>query len=163
MSTRFKVHAGPQLVCAGCGGVISVEEIPLCGACSEPAINGARRPQVPAKTLAHWSAVVDSYYAARDAYGHVRQPNWAVMWLRVHPFTGAVVESECIDVCPALPGEIPAGANPSTTRGAKPPIDSGALAARLGYPAKGIRFVLDHTGIHTARLIAEQRRNRGIL
>ncbi|WP_133051166.1 hypothetical protein, partial [Mycobacteroides abscessus] len=68
------------------------------------------------------------------AIGHVQQPNWAVMWLRIHPYTGAVVDSECIDVCPALPSEIPAGANPSTTRGAKAPIDSAALSARLGYP-----------------------------
>ncbi|MDO3331396.1 hypothetical protein [Mycobacteroides abscessus] len=163
MSIDIQVHSGPQLACAGCVGAISVEEIPLCGACADPHINGVRRPQVPAKTLSDWSAVVDSYYAARDAYGHVQQPNWAVMWLRIHPYTSAVVDSECIDVCPALPSEIPAGANPSTTRGAKAPIDSAALSARLGYPSKGIVFVLDHTGIHTARFIAEQRRNRGIV
>lgn len=160
MSTRLQVGAGPQLVCVSCRGHINVEEIPLCGACAETAIGG-KSPAAPAKTLADWSAIVDSYYAARDAFGHVRQPNWAVFWLQIDPHHGDVVHSECIDVCPALPEEIPAGANPSTTRGAKSPINTGAVASRLGYPATGIRFVLDHTGIHTTRLIHRQRGERG--
>jgi hypothetical protein len=110
------------------------------------------------KTVVEWRQIVDSYYAARDADGFVRSPNWAVM------NAGADVEEEwygeVVDIVPALPEEIPAPRGGSLRILQVGPVDRKALAARIGYHPERYEFELDLDGCYTAAFIRSHKEPR---
>jgi hypothetical protein len=120
------------------------------------------------KSVAEWRQIVDSYYAARDADGLVRSPNWAVLNARSDDDgdCGEVVDDdgewggEVVDIVPALPEEIPPPRGGSLRVVQVAPVDREALAARIGYPADHYEFELDLDGYYTAAFIRSHKDSR---
>jgi hypothetical protein len=108
------------------------------------------------KSVAEWRQIVDSHYAARDADGFVRSPNWAVLAARCDD--DGEWGGEVVDVVPALPEEIPAPRGGSLrVLEELGPADREALAVRIGYPADSYEFELDLTGCYTAAFIRSHK------
>ena len=61
------------------------------------------------KPVAEYGRIVFSHYAARDAEGYVRQPNWVVYLPRYDSDGEWSGLGQVVDVVPALPEEIPPG------------------------------------------------------
>lgn len=103
------------------------------------------------KSVAEWCAIVDSFYARRDARGLVVSPNWVVY--RDGGRRGLVV----VDVTPAVAAEVPPAAGEALWWLPVEPVDVGAVERRLGYAAGRFRFRLDLDGALTAAFIDSLR------
>lgn len=152
----------PALVCVSCSAKITRAQIPVCKACQPiVAIHGHNRPpQSHTKSAAEWGAIVNSYYARRDADNLVIQPNWAVRPSNLDSdgqWNGLWSCDECIDICPALPEEIPAPVKGVKRCHQTAPVDPAAVGKRLGYDHNAYVFVLDRRGAATAAFIRATR------
>lgn len=108
---------------------------------------------IPPKPVAEYGRIVFSHYAARDAEGYVRQPNWVVYLPRYDSDGEWSGLGQVVDVIPALPEEIPPPTENLPRHVACHPMDVQTVATRLGYPCDRYEFKLDFTGAYTAAFI----------
>lgn len=109
------------------------------------------------KTLEDWRALIDSRYAARDADGGVRQPNWIVRRARFDAL-GEFSGGDVVDVVASRPGEVPSRTATVITPTA--PVDEAAVSARTGYDREEYFFTADWSGSETARYLDQFRPHR---
>lgn len=156
---QIRTHTGqPALVCVSCSANITREQIPLCPTCRPiVAVHGyTRPPRSHTKSAAEYGAIVASHYARRDADGLVAQPNWAVK-AAILDYEGEWCGENCIDICPALPEEIPAPVEGTKRSRQTAPVNPAAVGERLGYDHNAYAFVLDRSGAATAEFIRATR------
>ena len=109
--------------------------------------------EIRTKPVAEYGRIVFSHYAARDAEGYVRQPNWVVQLPRCDSDGEWSGRGKVVDVIPALPQEIPPPTENVPRHAACHPMDVQTVATRLGYPCECYEFTLDFTGAYTAAFI----------
>lgn len=109
------------------------------------------------KSVAEWGQIVESHYAARDAGGYVRQPNWVVYAARFDANGEWSGLGEVVDIIPAVPEEIPPPHPTLPRQMSSSPMDTRPIAARLGYSCERYEFKLDFTGAYTGAFIQHHR------